>query len=116
MKRVLLVLPVFAILGLSLWWMVVGWEAGEGAPMKPADYIPMVLGIVLTFVLGCGLMALLFISSRRGYDEAATSFTQPQTRPERTGSYNLHARPTASSPEELANRHADDAPPQRATR
>ncbi|MFH1556153.1 MAG: hypothetical protein ABII76_15030, partial [Pseudomonadota bacterium] len=121
MKRVLLVLPLFGILGLALWWMVVGWAAGADAPMEATDYIPMVLGVVLTLLLGCGLMALLFISSRRGYDEAASGAHDPQATapPERTGSYNLHVRPAASSPDGMANRHADAEtpdPPQRAMR
>ncbi|MEP9366808.1 hypothetical protein [Xanthobacter sp. VNH20] len=113
MKRVLLVLPLFGILGLALWWMVVGWEAGADAPMEATDYIPMVLGVVLTVALGCGLMALLFFSSRQGYDEAASGVPDPNVaaRPARTGSYNLHVRPAASSPEGTANRHADPETP-----
>jgi hypothetical protein len=37
--------------------------------MPPAGYIAMTLGIVFSVVVGCGLMALLFYSSRHGYDE-----------------------------------------------
>ena len=29
----------------------------------------MILGVVLSLVVGCGLMALVFYSSRHGYDE-----------------------------------------------
>jgi len=29
----------------------------------------MILGIVFSLVIGCGLMALMFYSSRRGYDD-----------------------------------------------
>jgi len=29
----------------------------------------MILGVVLSLAVGCGLMALLFYSSRHGYDE-----------------------------------------------
>jgi hypothetical protein len=36
-----------------------------------AGWLAMGLGIVVTLALGIGLMALVFISSRRGYDEAA---------------------------------------------
>jgi hypothetical protein len=31
----------------------------------------MIFGVVVALALGIGLMALVFISSRRGYDEAA---------------------------------------------
>lgn len=112
MKRMLLMLPLFGILALALWWMVVGWAAGADAPMEATDYIPMVLGIVFTLILGCGLMALLFFSSRRGYDEAASGVLDPQAAPaERRSSYNLHNRSAASSPEGTARRHDDEAPP-----
>ena len=37
--------------------------------MPPAGYIAMTLGIVFSLLIGCGLMALLFYSSRHGYDE-----------------------------------------------
>ena len=36
-----------------------------------AGWFAMAFGIVVTLALGIGLMALVFISSRRGYDEAA---------------------------------------------
>jgi hypothetical protein len=37
--------------------------------MSAAGWGAMLLGIVLTLGLGFGLMSLVFISSRRGYDE-----------------------------------------------
>ena len=37
--------------------------------MPAAGYVAMTLGIVFSLVVGCGLMALLFYSSRHGYDE-----------------------------------------------
>ena len=37
--------------------------------MSIHGYIAMVLGIVGSLIVGCGLMGLLFYSSRRGYDE-----------------------------------------------
>ena len=47
----------------SLW-------AGIGASeISLAGWFAMGLGIILTLALGIGLMALVFISSRRGYDE-----------------------------------------------
>jgi ABC-type multidrug transport system permease subunit len=36
-----------------------------------AGWLAMGFGVVVTLALGIGLMALVFISSRRGYDEAA---------------------------------------------
>lgn len=61
--------PLFAILGAAMWFAARTWLSLGGLPMPPAGYIAMTLGIVFSVVIGCGLMALLFYSSRHGYDE-----------------------------------------------
>jgi hypothetical protein len=61
--------PLFAILGAAMWFAARTWISLGGPPMPPAGYIAMTLGIVFSVVIGCGLMALLFYSSRHGYDE-----------------------------------------------
>ena len=40
----------------------------SGPPIPPVGYAAMIMGVVLSLLVGCGLMALLF-SSRHGYDE-----------------------------------------------
>ncbi len=45
------------------------WEDVGGSGISPAGWIAMALGVVVTLALGVGLMTLVFISSRRGYDE-----------------------------------------------
>ena len=37
--------------------------------MSIHGYIAMILGIVLSLVIGCGLITLMFYSSRHGYDD-----------------------------------------------
>ena len=37
--------------------------------MPAQGYIALIIGVVFSLVVGIGLMALLFFSSRRGYDE-----------------------------------------------
>ena len=61
--------PLFAILGAAMWIAARTWLSLGGPPMPPAGYIAMTLGIVFSVVIGCGLMALVFYSSRHGYDE-----------------------------------------------
>jgi hypothetical protein len=66
--RVVLILILLAILA------AVGIYAYEGlmvpGPAMPAQgYAALAIGIVLSLIVGIGLMALLFYSSRRGYDE-----------------------------------------------
>jgi hypothetical protein len=68
MKSYFLVLPLLAILGITLWWAVSAWNAVD-VEMSIHGYIAMILGIVFSLVIGCGLMALMFYSSRHGYDD-----------------------------------------------
>lgn len=60
---------LLAFLGVALWYAANAWLSVSGPPMPAAGYIAMVLGIVFSLIVGCGLMALLFYSSRHGYDE-----------------------------------------------
>jgi hypothetical protein len=66
---VAIVAPLFAILGAAMWFAARTWLSLDGPPMPPAGYIAMTIGIVFSVVIGCGLMALVFYSSRHGYDE-----------------------------------------------
>jgi ABC-type multidrug transport system permease subunit len=45
------------------------WSGIGDSEISPAGWVAMALGIILTLGLGIGLMTLVFISSRRGYDE-----------------------------------------------
>ncbi len=64
-----LVAALFAILAAAGWFAASAWTSVEGPPMPTTGYIAMALGIVFSLVIGIGLMALLFYSSRHGYDE-----------------------------------------------
>ena len=71
-----LIAPVLAILAAAIWLAARTWLAAAGSPMSTNGYVAMALGIIFSTVLGCGLMALLFYSSRHGYDDigGATSY------------------------------------------
>jgi hypothetical protein len=71
MRQVALIIPLFVLLALSAWWAIGLWNSVEGPPMPLAGHVAMWLGIVFSLVVGCGLMALMFYSSRRGYDDRA---------------------------------------------
>ena len=45
------------------------WAGLGDTGMSAAGWIALVLGVAATLALGMGLMALVFTSSRRGYDE-----------------------------------------------
>ena len=49
--------------------IVAFWTSVGDSDISPAGWIAMGFGVIITFALGVGLMALVFISSRRGYDE-----------------------------------------------
>jgi hypothetical protein len=72
MRMLALIVPLLVILGASVWWAATLWMSVEGPPMPAGGYVAMWLGIGFSLVIGCGLMALMFYSSRRGYDERAT--------------------------------------------
>jgi heme/copper-type cytochrome/quinol oxidase subunit 2 len=61
------ILTIF--LGLTFWAMVIGWDSAGDVEMTGLVVGSMVLGILFSVVIGCGLMFLLFYSARRGYDE-----------------------------------------------
>jgi hypothetical protein len=68
---VAIAVPLLALLAGALWFAVYSWSSTGGAPIPTAGYVAMALGIVFSLVVGCGLMALVFYSSRHGYDEQA---------------------------------------------
>jgi len=45
------------------------WIGIGDSDISGAGWLAMGLGVIVTLALGIGLMALVFISNRRGYDE-----------------------------------------------
>ena len=66
---VMLVAVLFVILAAAFWYVVWAWTSLSGPPMPTTGYVALILGVVFSLVIGFGLMALLFYSSRHGYDE-----------------------------------------------
>jgi hypothetical protein len=71
MRKYLVIVPLVVLLAASVWFAIYSWTAIEGPPLPVEGKIAMWLGIVFSLAVGCGLMALVFYSSRHGYDEAA---------------------------------------------
>jgi hypothetical protein len=71
MGKFLIVAPLFAILVAALWFAASLWMSVEAPAIPATGYVAMALGIVFSLLVGCGLMALVFFSSRHGYDEPA---------------------------------------------
>jgi hypothetical protein len=70
--RTLGVLSLFALLAASLWYAYGLWTAVETEALPAGLYVALVLGVLFSVVVGSGLMALVFYSSRHGYDERAS--------------------------------------------
>jgi hypothetical protein len=45
------------------------WKTTADVPISENGYVAMGVGAALSLLIGCGLIALLFYSSRHGYDE-----------------------------------------------
>lgn len=60
------------VLGLFLvwacWYAVHAWNALPGVGISGAGWVFLVMGVVFTLLVGGGLMALVFYSSRHNYD------------------------------------------------
>jgi hypothetical protein len=70
---VAVVVALLAILAAAGWFAAGAWTSVQGPPMPTTGYVAMALGVVFSLIVGCGLMALLFYSSRHGYDEPSRS-------------------------------------------
>lgn len=66
--NILLLLGSAVLGGAALWWSITMSMAID-TPMSASGWGAMIAGIVVTLLLGIGLMSLLFLSSRRGYDK-----------------------------------------------
>ena len=72
-----------ALLGMLVAVVVVavsGWTSAAGTDVPIAGYLAMAFGVVVSLIVGIGLMALVFYSSRAGYDEPA-KLSEPEDDP-----------------------------------
>ncbi len=57
----------------ALWIVAYSWLGfGQESGISFHGLIALILGCLLTFILGVGLMALVFYSNRSGHDQDAT--------------------------------------------
>lgn len=63
------IMTIMAALGVVIVAVVLGWFKLMDKPMPVHMVIATSLGVWCTFMLGTGLMALLFLSSGTGHDE-----------------------------------------------
>jgi hypothetical protein len=68
-RMALVAAPLLGLLAAAVWYAARAWFSVGGPPIPTTGYVAMALGIFFSITVGCGLMALLFYSSRHGYDE-----------------------------------------------
>jgi hypothetical protein len=71
------IVVLLVLLGAALWFAIGVWNAVDTGPMPAGLYVAMALGVLFSLLVGCGLMALVFYSSRQGYDERAAGDRRP---------------------------------------
>ena len=59
-----------------------GWMSGGDADVPTSGYVAMAFGVIFSLAVGIGLMALIFYSSRKGYDEPAVLIQEPSVDPD----------------------------------
>ena len=62
------VLIMLGVLGWACWYAVDAWTAMRGVAISTLGWIFMGAGAAVTFLVGVGLMALVFYSSRHDMD------------------------------------------------
>ena len=65
---VLVTIVLFALLAGVIWYAYTGLTAGP-ASMPVEGYIALFAGVTVSMMVGVGLMALVFYSSRHGHDD-----------------------------------------------
>jgi hypothetical protein len=56
------------LLGWAIWYAVGAWQAMSGVHMSALGWVFLCLGALVTFLVGAGLMGLVFYSSRHDMD------------------------------------------------
>lgn len=65
---VVAILAMVGVLGWACWYAVGAWTAMRGVAISTLGWVFMGLGALVTFLVGAGLMALVFYSSRHDMD------------------------------------------------
>ncbi len=64
----IVIIAMLALLAGAVWYAVQVWTAMRGVAMSGWGWLFLILGIVVTFLVGAGLMALVFYSARHDFD------------------------------------------------
>src|SRR5258706_13790212 len=65
----IILIVLLSLLVATSFVVYLGWTLGNDTDVPTSGYAAMAFGVVISLAVGFGLMALLFYSSRKGYDE-----------------------------------------------
>jgi hypothetical protein len=88
MQGALLIILLLALLAGAIFAGYYGWALAGDVTMPAWGWWMMGLGIFFSLLVGCGLMALIFYSSRAGFDDP------PELKPKRHRVHKLVKRIT----------------------
>lgn len=71
LSQLFLLMVLFSFLVFAIVWASMAWTS-EDVTMSIHGWIALSLGTFFSLLIGCGLMALMFYSSRSGHDEIAS--------------------------------------------
>jgi hypothetical protein len=72
--RALIILALFGLLALAVWFAGTAWVHLGGDDIPFYGWFAIAGGVLVSLGVGGGLMALVFYSSRHGYDDDANHF------------------------------------------
>jgi hypothetical protein len=76
MSKLIVAVPLLALLVAALWFAVSAWQR-LGGDIPFYGYVAIAGGVLFSLAVGGGLMALVFYSSRHGYDDDQGRFGDP---------------------------------------
>ncbi len=74
MRKFAIFVPLFALLAAALWFAGSAWVRLSGGDIPLYGYVAIAGGVLLSLLVGGGLMALVFYSDRHGYDDGQGTF------------------------------------------
>ena len=80
MKIILVIVSLLTLFGVTVAWAIWGWEQTASTGMGFHGWLAMILGIVITSLVGFGLLGLMFYSSRHGYNEGVNDLSDKHKR------------------------------------
>jgi hypothetical protein len=78
MRILYVAVPLLALLAFSVWFAVVAWERLGGDAIPAYGYVAIIGGVLVSILVGGGLMALVFYSNRHGYDDLSGGDSDPR--------------------------------------